>query len=671
MTIAQGGPHPRASRVLTCRASRDVRCGTAGTCPHLALKVPEDRATVEQTNELDFRVLGPLEVATNGTRLPLGGAKQRAVLALLVLHANEVVSADRLIDDLWGETPPESAANMLQGYVSHLRKTLEPGRGRGDHELLVSRPPGYMLQLGADQLDAVRFERLASEGRGMLANRHPDAAAERLRTALALWRGGALDDLAYEAFARAEIDRLEELRLQTLEDRIDADLALGRHEDLVAELHELVDRYPLRERLRAQLMATLYRCGRQAEALEVYLDARRALTDELGVEPGPALRDLQQAILRQDPALGTPAPPPAPIGARVRRPWPILATVAVLAGAILAVALVFGRSDGAKAVVVRPHSVAVIDPSHNSVADDVTVGDYPGPLTADDEFVYVANIGDATMSRIVPAKRKVLDTGSLSRATDLAIVDKHLWAASGGVPRHTPVSPGTVLNLDLLTSLMETIRVGPALDGDEEQTTIAADARGRQIWAGNKSSATVTQLEPPTMAKIHGIVPGGLAVVPMPSGNDIVWASDWVRERVVAIDSGTKRIVRQVRISGSPSRLVADASGVWVIDRGYHGVQWVRTRVTKPALWRINLSSNRAVKAPLPLTPIRIALGAGSVWVTAERVLGHDGATVDATVFRIDAKTGRIVKRIPLHTRAVDGIVVSHGLVWAAVPPSQ
>jgi DNA-binding SARP family transcriptional activator/DNA-binding beta-propeller fold protein YncE len=619
-------------------------------------------------------VLGPLEVATNGTSLPLGGAKQRAVLALLVLHANEVVSTDRLIDELWGDSPPESAANMLQGYVSHLRKILEPGRIRGEHELLVSRAPGYMLQIRADQLDAERFERLATEGRRLLADRDAKAAAERLRAALALWRGGALDDLAYEAFARANIDRLEELRLQTLEDRIDAEIVLDRHEALVAELRELVERYPLRERLRAQSMATLYRCGRQAEALEVYRDTRRALLDELGVEPGPALRELEQAILRQDPSLGAPAPPPAPIATRIGRRWPLLVGAAALAGAALAAMLAFAHPGGAKAVVVKPHSVAVIDPAKNALVKDIAVGAYPGPLAADDEFVYVSNIGDATMSRIFPDKRTVYDAGSLSRAIDLAAVDKHLWAADGGVPGHTPAPPGTVLDYDLRTAHMRMLRVGPSVEGsDEEQTTLAADAKGGEVWAGNKDSATVTQLEPPTTAKIHGLAPGGLAVVNGPGGDDTVWASDPLGQRVVRIDSRDKRVVDRIPVRGLPSRLAADAGAVWVIDRGYGGdVQWEPTRLTKPALWRIDSGSNRVVaRIPLPLTPIRVALGAGSVWVTAERVLSWEGATVDATVFRIDPATNRIVARIPLHTRAVDGIVVSHGLVWVAVPASQ
>ena len=588
------------------------------------------------------------------------------------MHANEVVSTDRLIDELWGDSPPESASNMLQGYVSHLRKTLEPGRGRGEYEVLLSRPPGYMLRIGADQLDAARFERLTTEGKQLLAAGNAHAAAKRFRAALALWRGAALADLAYEPFAKVEVDRLDELRLAALEDRIDADLVLSRHGALVGELRELVDRHPVRERLRAQLMVTLYRCGRQADALEVYREGRRALLDELGIEPGPALRELEQAILRQDPALGTPAPPPGPAITRIRRRWPLLVATAVLVAGALTAVLLIGSSGGAKAVTVRPHSVAVVDPRTNAPVDDIAVGGYPGPLAADDEFVYVCNIGDATVSRIYPDKRKVYDTGSLSRAIDLVAVDRHLWAADGGVIGHTPSPPGTVLDYDLLTAHARTIRLGPSVEGDEEQTTIAADVEAHEIWAGNKDSATVTQLEPPPTAKIHGVAPGGLAVVRGSAGSDTVWASDPIRHRVVRIDSVTKRIVRWIRIPGSPSRLAADARAVWVIDRGYAGVQWKPTRLTKPALWRIDPTSNQAVaRIPLPLTPIRVALGAGSVWVTAERVLSYEGATVKATVFRVDAATGRIVARIPLHTRAVDGVVVSHEFVWAAVPPSQ
>ncbi len=311
MSTGARAPAPRA----VAAAQTTVPGGLAGFRPPRYIRF---------TTPLDFRVLGPLQVASNGTVLPLGGTKQRAVLALLLLRANEVVSLDRLIDELWGESPPDSAANIVQGYVSHLRKTLEPGRERGKHELLVSRQPGYMLRIQRGQYDADRFVQLSAEGRRLLEEGDADSASERLRAALDLWRGPALADLAYESFARLEAERLEELRLVVLEDRIDADLVLGRNGVLVGELRELVAQYPLRERLRAQLMAALYRAGRQAEALEVYREGRVALRDELGIEPGPALRELERAILQHDPTLGAPAAPPMRARSRLRRRWLLL-----------------------------------------------------------------------------------------------------------------------------------------------------------------------------------------------------------------------------------------------------------------------------------------------------------------------------------------------------------
>jgi DNA-binding SARP family transcriptional activator/class 3 adenylate cyclase len=240
---------------------------------------------------MEFRILGPLEVHSNGQALDLGGAKQRALLAVLLLHANQVVSQDRLVDALWEGDPPESAHKALQIYVSGLRKLL-------GKERLQTRPPGYLVCVEDDELDLGRFRRLRDEGR----------AAD----ALALWRGPPLADFAYQHFAQAEIVRLEDQRLACVEERIDHELAAGRHAALTGELEALVAENPLRERLRGQLMVALYRAGRQAEALEAYQEARAALVDELGIEPGRELRELQQAILNQDPALELPpelAPP--------------------------------------------------------------------------------------------------------------------------------------------------------------------------------------------------------------------------------------------------------------------------------------------------------------------------------------------------------------------------
>src|SRR6476660_5155953 len=251
---------------------------------------------------MEFRILGPLEVTADGRALDLGGHKQRTLLALLLLQANRVVSSDRLIEALWEEDPPGTAAKALQVHVSQLRKLV--GRER-----LETKAPGYLLRVEPDELDLARFERLQKEG--------------RLDDALALWRGTPLADFAYQRFAEAEITRLEELRLACLEERIEQDLARGRHAELAGELEALAHEHPLRERLRGQLMLALYRSGRQAEALDAYRDGRAALVEELGIEPRRELRDLQQAILEQDPELdlagGVEAAPERPGGFFVGR----------------------------------------------------------------------------------------------------------------------------------------------------------------------------------------------------------------------------------------------------------------------------------------------------------------------------------------------------------------
>jgi DNA-binding SARP family transcriptional activator len=249
---------------------------------------------------MEFRILGPLEVVNDGRAIPLGGRRQRALLALLLLHVNETLGTDRLIDELWGERPPAGAAKTVQMQVSRLRKALA---GDGSEELVVTRDRGYELRLDPERLDARRFERLVAEGRSGLTSGDADRAASALEQAMSLWRGAPLADLAYEPFARREIDRLEESRLDASELLFEAKLALGRHAEVVGQLEGLIAEHPYRERLRAQLMLALYRCDRQADALQAYQDARRTLVEELGIEPGERLRNLEQAVLAQDPAL--------------------------------------------------------------------------------------------------------------------------------------------------------------------------------------------------------------------------------------------------------------------------------------------------------------------------------------------------------------------------------
>jgi DNA-binding SARP family transcriptional activator len=255
---------------------------------------------------MDFRILGPLEALDEGRAVRLGGSKQRALLALLLLHANETLTTDRLIDELWGDRPPATAAKTLQVYISRLRKVLAGGKGNVSAGVVATRERGYELELDPERLDSHRFERILDEGHSELAAGHPERAAEALEAALAMWRGAPLADLAYEPFAQREIARLEELRVRALEQLIGAKLALGSHADVVSQLEMLIAEHPYRERLRAQLMLALYRCDRQADALQAYQDARRQLVDELGIEPGERLRELERAILAQDPALATP-----------------------------------------------------------------------------------------------------------------------------------------------------------------------------------------------------------------------------------------------------------------------------------------------------------------------------------------------------------------------------
>ena len=255
---------------------------------------------------MEFRILGPLEVVDGDAVRALPAGKPRALLAILLLRANEVVPADVVVDQLWGENPPPTAGHLVHVYVSQLRKAL------GDKgNVLATRAPGYVLTVGPEGLDLYRFEIRLREAREALDAGDAPSAAERAREALGLWRGPALADFVYESFAQAAIARLEELRLAAQEHRIESELRLGRSGELVSELEVLVREHPLRERLRGQLMTALYRSGRQAEALETYQDLRRRLAEELGLDPGPVLQQLEKAILRHDPELqpeATPAP---------------------------------------------------------------------------------------------------------------------------------------------------------------------------------------------------------------------------------------------------------------------------------------------------------------------------------------------------------------------------
>ena len=388
---------------------------------------------------MDFRILGPLEVVQDGRPLPLGAAKQRALLAILLLHANEAVSVDRLIDLLWAEEAPGTAPNTLQVYVSGLRKVLEPSRSRGaPGSLLVRRPPGYALQIDREHLDSLRFERLVDQATRLPVEETEERAA-RLRAALALWRGPALADFRYEPFAQAEAGRLEELRMQALEARIEADLALGRHAALVGELEALTALDPLRERLRAHLMLALYRSGRQAEALAVYTETRRILDEELGIDPSTSLQRLEQQILRQDTALDLARAPVEPASvARPETQRPAARKVV----SVVCCAVEAGHLDpeAGGAVVERLHEVALATlerhgGSAQPMPGDEVVGVFGIPSMHEDDALRAARAAKELVEALPALRRDLGDLGGAQVTVACGVATGEVLAASSTLPR--------------------------------------------------------------------------------------------------------------------------------------------------------------------------------------------------------------------------------------------
>ena len=302
---------------------------------------------------LEFRILGPLEVVAENGPLQLGGPKQRAVLAILLLNANHVVPVDRLADELYGDAIPASALTQIQAHISHLRKLLDPdlsAGATGSH--IETRPPGYLIRLRPEQLDLRRFERWTAEAAEASARHDFAAASGRLRDALELWRGPPLAEFSRDPFAQASMARLEDLRYNALVSRIDAELVLGRHTELVGELHVLTSESPLRERLRGQLMLAMYRSGRQAEALDVYRQTRQLLVEELGIEPSPSLQELERAILTHSPSLelaGAASP-----RAELRRSVLVAAPSDARLDALLMIGEALARLPSCELILARP-----------------------------------------------------------------------------------------------------------------------------------------------------------------------------------------------------------------------------------------------------------------------------------------------------------------------------
>ena len=349
---------------------------------------------------MEFRILGPFEVE-DGRPIPLGGAKQRSLLVLLLLARGRPVSTDRLIDEIWDGRPPATALKSVQVSIARLRKALGDGR-------LVTHERGYELLVEPGEVDADRFDELVRAASGAT----PEQAAADLREALALFRGEPLADLQLEPWARGEIARLDERRLAALEARVDADLALGCERELVPELEELVAEQPFREHLLEQLVLALYRCGRQADALDAYRRGATRLRGELGLEPGRPLQELEQGILRQDPALDSPrAPPVDHAEVRRRRGWKlVLAGAALVLAAASAAAVAIATRSSAASLASVPPGVAIVDASSGHLVAHIPTGDikYPAEVTIGDGSFWVWSLDGSQLVRLDPRDGRIL-----------------------------------------------------------------------------------------------------------------------------------------------------------------------------------------------------------------------------------------------------------------------
>jgi DNA-binding SARP family transcriptional activator/ABC-type transport system substrate-binding protein/streptogramin lyase len=581
---------------------------------------------------IEFRILGPLEVQDEGRLAPLGGTRQRAVLAILLLHRGEVLSLDRLVDELWGEQPPDTATQTVQVYISRLRKELGQGAVR-------TRGHGYIMDVEPDQLDAATFERLTTEGRDALARGEAGNASELLREALGLWRGPPLGDLAYEAFAQSHVARLEELRLVALEHRIEADLALWEHAMLVPELETLVRKHPSRERFWAQLILALYRSGRQAKALERYRDARRALIEELGLEPGRELKELERAILTQDPELDAPARAGrAAASPRGRRGGVI---VGLAGGLLLAatVAAVFAGGEGdPDTTEATPNSLAVIDPESNRLIAAIPTGIRPADVASGAGNIWVANEADDTVTQVDPGRRAVVSTTSPRvGVAGLAVGAGGVWI--GGERRLVRLDPG-------FRTIDRSVRLVPPDEHTDYSGPNLLAVQYGSVWVGSDYGA-VARVDPDTReveSVSLGNSPSAIA-----TGAGGVWVTDDVDNTVTRIDPASANAVASTTPVGrGPSAVATGAGAVWVANTQDNTVARVdpRTAVVDDTI-RVGRR------------PTGVAVGEGAVWVAN---------SLSGTVSRIDPRDGRVEETIETG-EAPQSLTVAHGLVWVSVQP--
>jgi len=609
---------------------------------------------------LRFALLGPLEVTRCGERLRLGGRQQRAVLALLLAESGTVVSVARIGDALWGEETPSGFVTTVQTYVSHLRKVLEPDRGHGaPGKVLLTEPGGYRLDTGGSIVDAELFERRVWAGRDALDRHSYDEASAELAQALGLWRGDVLEDVADLAFVEPIAARLEEVRKIAQGLSIEAELALGRHAAVLPEIDRLVAELPLQEQLHEQRMRALYRLGRQSDALAAYREVRRRLHDELGIEPGPHIQKVHQAILAQDPALDwhpqAAMEPPAQVpgtGLEAMRPPPPTSPAGSLlppvgtrrgrfaghwfqvASSATAVLLAAGLLTLLVAQWTYPRSPSFPANSVGSVNDDgslggsVRVGLSPDGVTYGAGSLWAANRTDGTVSRIDLDTRAVVQTitvGALPTALTVAAND--VWVVNFG--------DGTVSRINTVTNtVVDSIVVG------NQPVAIASGPSG--VWVANSGDDTIQRIDPVTGRADRGVEvgdgPDGIAV-----DATALWVCNGTDGTVSEIDPVSLQQGKSVLVGGGPRGIALTPDEVWVASQ------------LSQSVTRINRATGAVRTIPVGDGPNSVQVAGQAVWVSNE---------YDGTIARIDPSSNEVRKWfIGASPR---GLTAAGGSIWAA-----
>jgi len=591
-------------------------------------------------DRVEFVVLGRLEVWMDGRPVLLGGPKQRALLALLLLNGNEVVSRDRLIDGVWGERAPESAQRSLDTYVSRLRALL-------GGERIERHQPGYRLRVEPGELDLERFEALLEQGRAASAARDPAAATELLHAALDLWRGRPLLDLENEPFAASESERLEERRLLALEARIEADLELGGGPELVGELEQLVAEHPFRERLLSQLMLSLYRAGRQADALAAYQAGRRRLAAELGLVPSPELRELERRILAHDPTLASAAKTQrAAVPRRLGRRWFAVAALALAAvGASVAAGVELGTGTTSAASASAAFTgLSEFDSHLTRVIGRTPRRDWPASLAADHGSLWLAEPNASEVVRIDRETRRAIETIPVSGTPALlAIGGGAAWVASASGGTLTRIDPATYrttqvglggahvaalayglgrlwvadpIDAELLAIDPSSGEVVRRLQVDVHPTALAVGAGA--LWIADYDAGAITELDPRSGKPIFSVSVGhGPAAVAV--GDDgAIWVANSLDQTVSRIDPAVGGVVATISVGDEPVALAVSGNSVLVANEYSSSVS------------RIDVRRNAVVgTSPVRGGPTALAAANGRLWV-GTRALGehHRGTLV-------------------------------------------